>query len=244
MGSPSSKVASSPESAAIVSSPPALQVQSRSLTRDFGEDADLKISWWRYGALLLLWTTSVCCWTVGCFVLPTLEINILHDTPFNSFYERSLWRTQIDLYHKGTYFAVLILGFFSVVVPILKLCATLWLIMQLGTEAPRPIYSKHERIIHWLSYIASYQCLDMYVGVLFVVHFNSDSSISEFESGFYWFFTYCMVSMFMSSTLDGAFYCCLHKEEQPLLSDMHSGDVQACGLSLDEATLPLVFPNR
>merc|ERR1719393_898998 len=46
-----------------------------------------------------------------------------------------------------------------------------------------------------------------------VVHFNSDSTNARFESGFYWFYSYCMASMVMSVILDSMFRTVVAAEE-------------------------------
>lgn len=155
--------------------------------------------------LLLLWVASVGSWITGAFVLSTLEIVIAPDTPYTSRYKRSLVMTLVDLYHSHSYFAVSVLGFFSVCVPTVKLASTFWLITKLCCEPVEVVYRNHRRLIWALYYVASYQLTDLYVGVLFVTFFNSDSANAKFLDGFYWFFRYCMISMVMSLVLDKAF---------------------------------------
>eukprot|EP00928_Gymnodinium_smaydae_P006039 TRINITY_DN1209_c0_g2_i3.p1 TRINITY_DN1209_c0_g2~~TRINITY_DN1209_c0_g2_i3.p1 ORF type:complete len:867 (+),score=207.38 TRINITY_DN1209_c0_g2_i3:45-2603(+) len=155
--------------------------------------------------LMALWLGAVYCWIQGAFLLPTLEVHVMPGTPFTSFYRRSLVLTLLDLYNKRTYFACATLTVFSVIVPASKLIFTVYFILKLFTATPSEIYGTSARSLRWLSRLASYQLLDLYVGVLFVVHFNSDSADARFLTGFYWYYAYCMTSMCMSVVLDGAF---------------------------------------
>jgi len=174
----------------------------------------------RITLLLVLWVYSVISWVIGAFVFPTLEINVMPETPFKVFYRRSLGMTLSDLFHKGTYFAACTLSFFSIVVPIMKLLSTLVLVMRLRREPVEVVYGSNKVLIYILSCLSSYQLIDLYVGILFVVHFNSDSADSKFLAGFYWFYSYCMVSMVMMVILDAVFkedlvfWACSPKKEK------------------------------
>lgn len=126
-------------------------------------------------------------------------------TNFEKSYERSLARTLMDLHAKGVWFSFIMLGFFSVIVPSVKLVAILCLILQLLETKPADVYEAHPRLICALTYFASYQLIDLYVGILFGAFFNSDSADCRFLEGFYWFFSYCIVSLFASELLAGAF---------------------------------------
>lgn len=61
------------------------------------------------------------------------------------------------------------------------------------------------RTIWVLTRLASYQLLDLYVGIIFVIFFNSDSMQAELLEGFYWFAGYCIISLVCSELLAGAF---------------------------------------
>jgi len=159
----------------------------------------------RLPLLFVLWVSSAFAWCMGALFSPTLEIHVMPNTPLDSTYRRSLILTLVDLYRKRSFFSCAVLTFFSVLVPPAKLLCTSFLAVQLCRMSASEVYSSYRSLILCLSYIASYQLLDLYVGVLFVVHFNSDSSDAKFLSGFYWFHAYCMLSLLMSVTLDGAF---------------------------------------
>merc|ERR1719416_324089 len=60
-------------------------------------------------------------------------------------------------------------------------------------------------MIWTLTRLASYQLIDLYVGVLFATFFNTDSIEANLLEGFYWFFGYCMVSLLCSEVVAGAF---------------------------------------
>eukprot|EP00928_Gymnodinium_smaydae_P041049 TRINITY_DN27798_c0_g2_i2.p1 TRINITY_DN27798_c0_g2~~TRINITY_DN27798_c0_g2_i2.p1 ORF type:complete len:846 (-),score=152.73 TRINITY_DN27798_c0_g2_i2:259-2796(-) len=168
-------------------------------------DAPEKAPFLRVVLLSVLWFVSVGAWILGAFVLPTLEIHNLPNTPYQSEYKRSLILTLVDLYRKRTYFAFACLAFFSVVVPTLKLLSTAWLIARLAVQPVKRVYEAHRWTIKTLAAMASYQLTDLYVGVLFVAYFNSDSSDAAFLVGFYMFFSYCMISMIASVLLDNVF---------------------------------------
>jgi len=159
----------------------------------------------RLSLLLITWCYCLVAWIVGAFFLPTLEIQIMPGTAFTSHVTRSLVMTLVDLYNKKTYLAFSLLTLFSVVIPTVKLVCTLWLIVVLFFRPPEDVYRGYRGLIWVLTYMASYQLTDLYVGVLFVSYFNSDSADARFLVGFYWFFRYCIVSMAMSVVLDGTF---------------------------------------
>lgn len=159
----------------------------------------------RISMLLALWAISVVTWIVGAYFIPTLEIHIMPGTSMHSEVTRSIYKTLWDLYDNDTYFACSVLAFYSVVVPIFKLTATIYLVIKLCYTPSASVYSAHSNMIWSLSYLASYQLTDVYVGILFITYFNSDSADANFLSGFYWFFNYCIVSMIMSVILEGAF---------------------------------------
>merc|ERR1719201_845183 len=72
-----------------------------------------------------------------------------------------------------------LLTLFSVVVPLLKMASTFWLVYALTKKPSTDVYDSHPVMIWSLTYLASYQFVDLYVGVLFVAFFNSDSSDSH-----------------------------------------------------------------
>eukprot|EP00929_Paragymnodinium_shiwhaense_P067930 TRINITY_DN34141_c0_g1_i1.p1 TRINITY_DN34141_c0_g1~~TRINITY_DN34141_c0_g1_i1.p1 ORF type:complete len:849 (+),score=159.84 TRINITY_DN34141_c0_g1_i1:104-2650(+) len=160
----------------------------------------------RLQVLVLLWCACVYSWVQGAFRLPTMTIHVMPGTPFEATYQRSLFMTLMDLYHNQTYLALTILGFFSVCVPTAKLLCTGLIISRLFKDSVGQVYGTYRRLIWSLSHIASYQLIDLYVGVLVVVHFNSDSTHAHFNAGFYWFYFYCMTSLVMSVTLDSVFH--------------------------------------
>jgi hypothetical protein len=159
----------------------------------------------RLGLVAVIWLASIYAWIYGAFLLPTLRIEIMPGTPFTVKYERCLAWTLVDLWKQNSFFATSVLGFFSIVVPIIKIVCTLWLTLSLCVRPAKVVYDKHPRMINTLFYVASYQMTDLYVGVLFISFFNGDSSNATFLRGFTWFFRYCMTSMGVSVILHGAF---------------------------------------
>jgi len=178
--------------------------------------------------LLVVWCYCVVAWTVGAFILPTLEIQIMPGTAFTGKITKSLAMTLVSLYENKTYLAFSLLAFFSVVVPSVKLVCTLWLIVLLYLRSPETVYQRYHRMIWVLTYLASYQLTDLYVGVLFVSYFNSDSADAKFLVGFYWFFRYCIVSMVMSIVLEGAFENVI-RDHDTTLADPNKGGVRGGG---------------
>merc|ERR1712216_732423 len=92
---------------------------------------------------------------------------------------------------------------FSIVVPLLKMVGMLKIILGLTRFPVRVVLDENRRLALVLSYVASYQMLDIYVAMLFATYFNSDSSDAVVLPGFYWFFSYCIVSLLVSGLLEG-----------------------------------------
>jgi len=158
--------------------------------------------------LVLLSTALLCCavaWFLGAFVYPSLQIHVMTGTRFSRKITRSLAATLIDLVHHRMWFSLSVLGFFSVLVPVVKLTSTMALICTLVLFPVHVVHRNFEPVIWLLSSLASYQLVDLYIAVLFVAFFNSDSAQAELLPGFHYFFCYCLLSLACSELLSGAF---------------------------------------
>mmetsp|Transcript_110761 Transcript_110761/g.352866 ORF Transcript_110761/g.352866 Transcript_110761/m.352866 type:complete len:863 (+) Transcript_110761:120-2708(+) len=160
----------------------------------------------RLGLLLLGWGCCVVFWVMGAFLNPSLEVNVMMGTRFHRTITRSLMGTLQDMLHHKMWFCFVMLGFFSLVVPAVKLTSTFVIICRLFCSPVHVVHRAHKWTIWALSALASYQLIDLYVGVLVVAFFNSDSSEAEVLPGFYWFFAYCMLSLLCSELLAGLFH--------------------------------------
>jgi len=159
----------------------------------------------RLVCLTVAWIICCYAWVMGALLRPMLHVDVLEGTRFARSLQRYLLGTLVDLYHQHMWVSLCILGFFSIVVPVVKLACTLWLIWQMSRSSLQDVARAHGRIIWTLTRLSSYQLIDLYVGVLFVIFFNTDSIEASLLEGFYWFFGYCMVSLVCSEVVAGAF---------------------------------------
>lgn len=155
--------------------------------------------------LLAGWLFCGVAWAVGAFLEPSVEVRLMQGTRFARSITRSLARTLMDLFKQGKWFSLSVLGIFSVVVPLAKLLCTLGLIWRMARWPLRDVLAAHGGAIWALTTLASYQLIDVYVGIIFVAYFNSSSAQAELLNGFHCFFWYCMASLFCSEMLAGAF---------------------------------------
>merc|ERR1719446_1914328 len=103
------------------------------------------------------------------------------DTAMHWRMTRSVSHTLKDLADKNSWFPFLALSFFSMAVPIAKLVGTFFLVKELRSKRALDVLQKHKTIIYVLGYLASYQFVDLYCGILFVCYFNSDAADARFE---------------------------------------------------------------
>lgn len=159
---------------------------------------------WRLDCLSACIVYCVLAWLIGVY-LPSASLHIMPGTGIGWSMTKSLTQTLTHLWEGSLMFAFIALFFFSVFLPIVKIIFTIVLIHQLYTKPKSEVHETWRCVICCLTGMASYQFVDLYVGVLFVAFFNSDSSNAHFRVGFYFFFSYCVVSSLVSGVLEGVF---------------------------------------
>merc|ERR1719271_439928 len=158
-------------------------------------------SWLRLGAMVFVWIYCVISWFCGVS-LPVSQLDVMPGTALHWRMTRSVTHTLNDLVIRHSWFALIMLTFFSLVVPIAKLSGTGYLLRELTQHRASDVATKNRTLILLLSYLASYQFVDLYVGMFFVAYFNSEASDCKVRIGFYWFFSYCVLSLALSVVLD------------------------------------------
>jgi len=156
---------------------------------------------WRLLLLLLAWAFCAVSWTLG-LLYPMLTVDLFPGTQFSSTMVKNLLSTLHLLWMRGIYFSFAVLCIASLVIPVVKICGILWLICILFCMPGRNVYETHKCLLALLHYTASYQFLDIYLGLLFACFYNSDAVDAAFGEGFYWFFSYCLVSTMVAFVLE------------------------------------------
>ncbi|MCT7941922.1 paraquat-inducible protein A [Shewanella holmiensis] len=110
---------------------------------------------------------------------------------------RSILDTVNELYQSNNILVAVLVGLFSIVIPILKL--TLMLIACL------PIANKMKQIINRIiSFVGKWSMADVFVVALIIVYMAGNASAgmgellqtyAHFEAGFYYFLAYCLFSI-------------------------------------------------
>lgn len=143
--------------------------------------------------LIPIWMYCLFSWVVG---LCTVSVNIVvfPGTSFAYKETKSLLQTISYLWHNRLYFSMALIFIFSLMVPVTKIIGSAMLLHVMRRRSGQEVRRDYKHLIDFLHYTASYQLLDIFVGVLFVSFFTSDSAEAQFGPGFYWFFSYCVVS--------------------------------------------------
>jgi len=161
-------------------------------------------SWVRLGVMMLGWSFCTVTWCIGVY-FPSLQLHVLVGTPLHYTITKSLTQSLQTLFVHRMFTSFVLLTFFSIVIPLMKIVCTFWLIRLLCKKPLKAVFESHAVMIWTLTYLASYQFVDLYVGVLLAAFFNSDSSDSNVCIGFYFFFAYCLASCGLSSFLESTF---------------------------------------
>jgi len=179
--------------------------ESLNLVAFSGPPSERDISLIRLAVLGFGWLFCCVSWLLG-ITLDSARLDVLPGTRLHWVMARSLINTLNDLSRKKLYISMLALGFFSIVVPVAKLGGTFKVIYEMYSKPAQRVFDANRYLMNVLSYLASYQFVDLYVGILFVCYFNSDASTAKFHIGFYWFFSYCVISLAVSVVLEGTLY--------------------------------------
>lgn len=177
-----------------------------------GPPSERDISLWRLNALFLGWSFCCVAWVLG-LLFPSATLDFLPGTDMEWHMTKSLLQTLQHLLEERIYFSFAALAFFSIVVPVGKMALTFMLIYRMLREPVKRIGDANKLLIAVLTYFASYQFVDLYVGIMFVAFFNADASDANFQVGFYWFFSYLLISMGTSVMLENTFQS--FEEQEP-----------------------------
>lgn len=118
------------------------------------------------------------------------EVEVLQQT-------RSIWSTVTELYNTGNGLVAGLVMLFSVVVPTLKL--SLMLIQQWVSSI-----ALQQRLYRWVNALAKWSMADVFVVALIITFLAGNASggmgemlktQAQFESGFYYFTAYCILSI-------------------------------------------------
>lgn len=162
-------------------------------------DRDVPELWLYF--LFFAWSYGALAWVLGVG-FPSASLDFLPGTDMEWHMTKSLAQTLHKLLAHRVYGSFTALGFFSVVVPLVKISCTLLIIYKMSKQRVKTVFDDYRTLMTVLGYLASYQFVDLYVGIMFVRFFNGDASDARFEVGFYWFFSYCIVSLSTSVLLE------------------------------------------
>jgi len=182
----------------------------------FSQRASLKrndVPWPLIVMLFVAWSYAAGAWILGV-VFPSASLDFLPGTSMHWHMTKSLVQTLKHLLESEVYGGFFALAFFSVVVPVGKIMATLVIIYKMTYESIEVIQSDHVLLLTVLGYLASYQFVDLYIGIMFVCFFNADASDASFDVGFYWFFSYCFCSICTSVGIENLFESYASKERK------------------------------
>jgi hypothetical protein len=158
----------------------------------------------RLAVMAIAWLFCATTWLIGVS-LPSLELDVFIGTPMQHTIIKSLTQSLQTLFEHRMWTSFILLTSFSVIIPILKIVCTLVIILALTRKPLKTVFASHSAMIWTLSYLASYQFVDLYAGIIFAAFFDSDSSNSRFCRGFYYFSVYCLASCSLSSFLENTF---------------------------------------
>ena len=151
--------------------------------------------------LLAAWAFSGFSWVIG-LGFPSAIIIVFPDTKFEKTDIRSVIELIKLLWEKQLLFSMVLIAAFSLFVPAFKIFSTGKFLLTMRKKSRGDVVRGNATLLKFMHYSASYQMLDIYVGILFISYFNCDSSSATFAPGFYWFFTYCFVSTLISQIVD------------------------------------------
>lgn len=127
---------------------------------------------------------------------------------------------------EGFYLPCSLILFFSIIVPIIKLCTILAVLVCMRVSP-----AKASRFSFHLRQFAKFQLLDIFVAILMVAFLNQEVISTTLESGFLYYLTFCILSVISAQTL---------------YSIAHNPDINALGKSLlqrlnnTDRTVPLL----
>jgi len=134
---------------------------------------------------------------------PMLSINISASLPLIGEIElynqiQSIWGGIVELVEKDYFFVAFLIFLFSVAIPIIKLfCIAALLIMSSSYEGS---------LIHqFVLLIGKWSMADVFVVAIFIAFLGSGAKANiqaELHSGFYWFLSYCLISIVCGQLLN------------------------------------------
>lgn len=155
-------------------------------------DQELKQRWgWRYLVGLLL---CIFFYWRG-MTQPLLEIRTFPKTGLEHRTVKSTLETVRTFMNSGFYFAALALGWCCMVIPVMKFIGTSVIIWDNFFANSRLPLKWHNVVVSGMHVSSSYQMVDLFCAILFVCFFTTEGSTTVLLGGFYWFSTYCVLSI-------------------------------------------------
>ena len=115
---------------------------------------------------------------------------------------RTIIETAIDLYKEKYFFVAILVLLFSIVIPLIKMA-----IMSVY------LATKNSKLLEWNSCLSKWSLADVFAIGIFIVFLGANSTLSGenlikfnsvLHSGFYWFLSYCLLSMILGNFLQSS----------------------------------------
>ena len=112
---------------------------------------------------------------------------------------RTIVETAIDLYKEKYFFVALLVLLFSIVIPLIKM-----------TILSIYLANKNPKLLEWNACLSKWSLADVFAIGIFIVFLAANSTLtgeslikfhSALHSGFYWFSSYCILSMIFGNLL-------------------------------------------
>lgn len=134
--------------------------------------------------------------SIGCQLLDSLQIKGYFKVSEQT---RTIVETAIDLYKEKYFFVAILVLLFSIVIPLIKMT-----IMSIY------LATKNSTLLAWNAALSKWSLADVFAIGIFIVFLASNSTMggsnliqfnSVLHAGFYWFISYCILSIIFGNLL-------------------------------------------
>jgi len=145
--------------------------------------------------IMALIAFSILCLYLG-LTLPMMSLQIMASFPIIGEVElfqqtQSIWSSIVELFKKDYVLVAFLIFLFSVVVPVMKLICIAVVLMQ------KPSHFS-ARLHQFILLIGKWSMADVFVVSIFIAFLASSAKSdiqAQIHSGFYWFLSYCLISI-------------------------------------------------